>query len=74
MAFHGFRRASHLLLGVLVHLNRCGAFNPQAIPDAKIGGVCRSVYPHDYVKTNTVFEVTKSSLPQHRALRAEIFA
>ncbi|MEM5327067.1 alkaline phosphatase family protein [Paraburkholderia sp. JHI2823] len=48
--------------GALVHLDGGGAFNPQAIPYAKINGVCTPVYPHNYIKTNTVFEVIKQNL------------
>jgi predicted AlkP superfamily pyrophosphatase or phosphodiesterase len=48
--------------GALTHLNGGGAFNPQAIPNAKINGVCTPVYPHNYLKTNTVFEVVKQQL------------
>ncbi|MCG5078047.1 alkaline phosphatase family protein [Paraburkholderia tagetis] len=49
--------------GALVHLDGGGAFNPQAIPRALKGGKCVPVYPHDYVKTNTIFEVVKQNLP-----------
>lgn len=49
--------------GALVHLNGGGAFNPQAIPHALVNGVCKSVYPHDYIKTNTLFEVIKAHIP-----------
>jgi hypothetical protein len=45
--------------GALIHLDGGGAFNPQAIPHAMVKGVCTPVYPHDYIKTNTVFEVIK---------------
>jgi predicted AlkP superfamily pyrophosphatase or phosphodiesterase len=48
--------------GALVHLDGGGAFNPQAIPFAKINGVCTPVYPHNYIKTNTVFEVIKQNI------------
>ncbi|CAJ7250973.1 type I phosphodiesterase/nucleotide pyrophosphatase family protein [Burkholderia pseudomallei] len=48
--------------GALTHLDGGGAFNPQAIPHARVNGQCVSVYPHDYVKTNTVFEVVKEYL------------
>lgn len=48
--------------GALTHLDGGGAFNPQAIPHAHVNGQCVSVYPHDYVKTNTVFEVVKEHL------------
>jgi len=43
--------------GPLLHLNGGGAFNPQAIPHRKVDGACVPVFPHDYIKTNTVFEV-----------------
>ncbi|WP_175965135.1 alkaline phosphatase family protein [Burkholderia sp. BCC0322] len=49
--------------GALVHLDGGGAFNPQAIPNAKINGKCVPVYPHNYVKTNTVFEAVKAGIP-----------
>ena len=49
--------------GALVHLDGGGAFNPQAIPNALVDGVCKPVYPHDYIKTNTVFEAVKQSMP-----------
>ncbi|HTH58835.1 MAG TPA: alkaline phosphatase family protein [Paraburkholderia sp.] len=49
--------------GALVHLDGGGAFNPQAIPRARQGDKCVPVYPHDYVKTNTVFEAVKQHLP-----------
>ncbi|MBF4039355.1 alkaline phosphatase family protein [Burkholderia pseudomallei] len=48
--------------GALTHLDGGGAFNPQAIPHARVNGQCVSVHPHDYVKTNTVFEVVKEHL------------
>ncbi|QBR01805.1 alkaline phosphatase family protein [Paraburkholderia pallida] len=49
--------------GALVHLDGGGAFNPQAIPRARQGAKCVPVFPHDYVKTNTVFEAVKQNLP-----------
>ncbi|MBL3960671.1 nucleotide pyrophosphatase, partial [Bacteroides thetaiotaomicron] len=49
--------------GKLVHLDGGGAFNPQAIPHARVNGQCVSVYPHNYVKTNTVFEAVKAGVP-----------
>nr|WP_227875551.1 MULTISPECIES: alkaline phosphatase family protein [Paraburkholderia] len=49
--------------GALVHLDGGGDFNPQAIPRARKGAKCVPVYPHDYVKTNTIFEVVKENLP-----------
>lgn len=48
--------------GALIHLDGGGAFNPQAIPHALINGVCTPVYPHNYIRTNTVFEVVKEHL------------
>lgn len=57
--------------GALVHLNGGGAFNPQAIPHALVGGVCKSVYPHDYIKTNTLFEVVKAHVPGARTAWAD---
>ncbi|WP_323120423.1 alkaline phosphatase family protein [Burkholderia alba] len=57
--------------GALVHLNGGGAFNPQAIPHALVNGRCVSVYPHDYVKTNTVFEVVKRHLRGARTAWAD---
>ena len=52
--------------GALTHLDGGGAFNPQAIPHAKVGSACVPVYPHNYIKTNTVFEVVKEQLPGAR--------
>ena len=49
--------------GPLVHLDGGGAFNPQAIARARVGAKCVPVYPHDYVKTNTIFEVVKEHMP-----------
>jgi predicted AlkP superfamily pyrophosphatase or phosphodiesterase len=57
--------------GALVHLDGGGAFNPQAIPHALVGGVCKPVYPHDYVKTNTIFEVVKEHMPNARTAWAD---
>ncbi|KVN23262.1 nucleotide pyrophosphatase [Burkholderia stagnalis] len=57
--------------GLLVHLDGGGAFNPQAIPNARVGGRCVPVYPHDYVKTNTVFEAVKAALPNARTAWAD---
>jgi len=45
--------------GKLSHLDGGGNFNPQAIPHALIAERCVAVYPHNYIKTNTVFEVIK---------------
>ena len=57
--------------GALVHLDGGGAFNPQAIPHALVGGNCVPVYPHDYIKTNTLFEVIKSKLAGARTAWAD---
>lgn len=57
--------------GALTHLDGGGAFNPQAIPHALVGGVCKPVYPHDYVKTNTIFEVVKEHMPHARTAWAD---
>ncbi|WP_261542911.1 alkaline phosphatase family protein [Burkholderia multivorans] len=57
--------------GALVHLDGGGAFNPQAIPHARVNGRCVPVYPHDYVKTNTVFEAVKAAVPNARTAWAD---
>ncbi|MFC0400847.1 alkaline phosphatase family protein [Paraburkholderia rhizosphaerae] len=57
--------------GALTHLDGGGAFNPQAIPHAKIGGVCQPVFPHNYVKTNTLFEVVKQNMRGSRTAWAD---
>ncbi|MBN3817967.1 alkaline phosphatase family protein [Paraburkholderia sp. Se-20369] len=57
--------------GLLVNLDGGGGFNPQAIPNALVGGTCVPVYPHNYVKTNTVFEAVKSALPNARTAWAD---
>jgi hypothetical protein len=57
--------------GALIHLNGGGAFNPQAIPNALVNGVCTPVYPHNYLKTNTVFEVIKSNVNGARTAWAD---
>lgn len=49
--------------GALVHLDGGGAFNPQQIPHRKVGSQCVPVYPHDFIQTNTIFEVVKQHLP-----------
>ena len=48
--------------GALVHLDGGGAFNPQQIPHRKVGSKCVPVYPHDFIQTNTIFEVVKQNL------------
>ncbi|MFP3568419.1 alkaline phosphatase family protein [Paraburkholderia sp. SIMBA_030] len=57
--------------GALTHLDGGGAFNPQAIPNALINGVCTPVYPHNYVKTNTIFEVVKQNVKNARTAWAD---
>lgn len=57
--------------GPLVHLDGGGAFNPQAIPRARQGDKCVPVYPHDYIKTNTVFEVIKEHVRGSRTAWAD---
>ncbi len=49
--------------GPLLHLDGGGNFNPQQIPRRKVGSKCIPVYPHDFIKTNTIFEVVKKHLP-----------
>lgn len=49
--------------GALTHLDGGGSFNPQQIPRRKVGNDCVPVYPHDFIKTNTIFEVVKENLP-----------
>ena len=48
--------------GALVHLDGGCAFNPQQIPHRKVGNKCLPVYPHDFIQTNTIFEVAKQNL------------
>ena len=57
--------------GVLKNLNGGGAFNPQAIPHAMVNGACVPVYPHNYIKTNTLFEVVKEDRPNARTAWAD---
>jgi predicted AlkP superfamily pyrophosphatase or phosphodiesterase len=57
--------------GALTHLDGGGAFNPQAIPHALVGGACVPVYPHNYVKTNTIFEVVKEHVAGARTAWAD---
>jgi hypothetical protein len=49
--------------GPLVHLDGGGDFNPQQIPRRKVGSECIPIYPHNFIKTNTIFEVVKTHLP-----------
>ena len=57
--------------GSLVHLNGGGGFNPDAIPHALVNGNCVPVYPHNYIKTNTVFEVVKENVAGSRTAWAD---
>lgn len=52
--------------GALVHLDGGGSFNPQQIPRRKVGNDCVPVYPHNFIQTNTIFEVVKQNLPGAR--------
>jgi hypothetical protein len=57
--------------GSVIHLDGGGDFNPQAIPHARVDGRCVPVHPHDYLRTNTVFEVVKAGLPGARTAWAD---
>jgi predicted AlkP superfamily pyrophosphatase or phosphodiesterase len=57
--------------GPLTHLDGGGKFNPQSIPHAKVKGHCGAVYPHNYIQTNTVFEVVKEQIPGARTAWAD---
>ncbi len=57
--------------GKLTHLDGGGAFNPQAIPNAMVNGKCTPVYPHNYIKTNTIFEVVKGNINGARTAWAD---
>ena len=57
--------------GTRVHLDGGGAFNPQAIPHAMVNSRCVPVYPHNYIKTNTVFEVVKQNIAGARTAWAD---
>ncbi len=48
--------------GALLHLDGGGSFNPQQIPRRKVGTDCVPVYPHNFIQTNTIFEVVKQNL------------
>jgi hypothetical protein len=48
--------------GPLSHLDGGGAFNPQQIPHRRVGDDCVPVYPHNFIKTNTIFEVVKKHI------------
>jgi hypothetical protein len=50
--------------GALAHLDGGGGFNPQQLPRMKTGsGDCVPVYPHNFIKTNTIFEVVRENIP-----------
>ena len=49
--------------GPLSHLDGGGSFNPQQIPRRLVGSDCVPVYPHNFIQTNTIFEVVKQNLP-----------
>jgi hypothetical protein len=58
--------------GPLVHLDGGGAFNPQQIPrQLKKSGDCAPVYPHNFIQTNTIFEVVKQNMPGARTAWAD---
>ena len=55
----------------LRNLDGGGELNPQALPRALVQGICQPVYPHNYIKTNTVFEAVKAQLPGARTAYAD---
>ncbi|MDE2396764.1 MAG: alkaline phosphatase family protein [Burkholderiales bacterium] len=57
--------------GALAHLDGGGAFNPQQIPRRRVGADCVAVHPHDFIRTNTVFEVVKQHLARSRTAWAD---
>jgi hypothetical protein len=57
--------------GALVHLDGGGDFNPQQIPRRKVGSACLPVYPHDFIQTNTIFEVVKQHIPHSHTAWAD---
>ncbi len=57
--------------GGAIHLDGGGDFDPQAIPHALVNGRCVPVYPHDYLQTNTLFEVVKAGRPGARTAWAD---
>lgn len=50
--------------GALSHLDGGGDFNPQQIPHRKVGSHCVPVYPHDFIKTNTIFDGREGAHPR----------
>ena len=50
--------------GTLVHLDGGGGFNPQQLPRKKLAsGACVPLFPHDFIQTNTIFEVVRQNIP-----------
>ena len=50
--------------GALAHLDGGGDFNTQQLPRKKTAsGDCVPVYPHNFIQTNTIFEVIRENLP-----------
>jgi len=50
--------------GALIHLDGGGGFNPQQLPRKKLAsGACIPVFPHDFIQTNTIFEVVRQNIP-----------
>ena len=46
------------------HLDGGGGFNPQQLPRKKLAsGECIPVYPHNFIQTNTIFEVVREHIP-----------
>ena len=45
--------------GSLSHLDGGGDFKSQQIPRQKTADGCKPVYPHNFIKTNTIFEVVR---------------
>ena len=51
-------------MGTLLHLDGGGGFNPQQLPRKKLAsGACVPVFPHDFIQTNTIFEVVRQNIP-----------
>jgi hypothetical protein len=40
--------------------NSLSQINPQNLPMRKVGGTCVVVYPHDFIRVNTIFEVLRT--------------
>ena len=41
--------------------NVLSQISPAKLPMAKVNGVCKPVFPHDFMKVNTIFEVIKAA-------------